>query len=614
MSKNQEYHYKWSWDLKSSPEKLWPLIANTNRFNRDAGLPSVEHLTNNTLKNARRRVRFSRLGVTVAWEEEPFQWIEPHCFGIIRRYSQGPIDEMRVAVNLIPQSDGGTQLIYQIWVTPKNILGKLAIPIQIGKATAQSFAAVFQSYDKQASGQQEVMGLTSRMQKVKFSPGGEKRLNQLHQELISLGASPHLLTPLIDLITSADDLTVSHLRPYELADILNVPRRPVLNLYLLATRVGLLEFEWDLLCPLCRGAKAKSQSLSNIEPEVHCDTCNIDFEVSFDRSVELTFHPNPSIRAVEIKEYCIAGPRVTPHVIAQQLLMPKESRTLDLKLSAGSYRLRALQKRGALFLTVDHEGKTEQTAHLNEKGWTEKEIHLIPNPTLHIQNDSPDEQLFILEHMALNRQAATAAEVTALQEFRDLFSEEALRPGERISVGSLAVVFTDLYGSTEFYNQIGDATAFGHILNHFDVLKEIIKKENGALVKTMGDAVFAVFQRPLSALKTIIEAQEVLKTKSDVMFRLKAGIHYGPCIAVTLNDHLDYFGSTINIAARLEKLSTGGDIIISETMYNDPEINEFLTQKQTDFVIEPIETTLKGFDEKRFSLKRVQKAPPNPTL
>ena len=91
--------------------------------------------------------------------------------------------------------------------------------------------------------------------------------------------------------------------------------------------------------------------------------------------------------------------------------------------------------------------------------------------------------------MAWTDQAATAAEVTSLQTFRDLFSREILRPGESISVGSLTILFTDLRDSTILYRQVGDAPAFGRVLDHFIVLREAITAEDGAVIKTIGDEV-----------------------------------------------------------------------------------------------------------------------------
>jgi class 3 adenylate cyclase len=212
--------------------------------------------------------------------------------------------------------------------------------------------------------------------------------------------------------------------------------------------------------------------------------------------------------------------------------------------------------------------------------------------------------------MTWSDQAATAAEVTALQVFRDLFSNEALRPGEQISVGSLTMLFTDLRGSTQMYREIGDAPAFGRVMSHFDVLREAIKEENGAIVKTIGDAVMAVFKNPAGALRAIMKAQEILAAPPDGSrpLMLKVGIHSGPCIAVTLNDRLDYFGGTVNMAARLEGLSTGGDVVVSPSVFADFEVAEMIEDVRNNLKSEPFEIMLKGFDEERFTLWRIQNA------
>jgi len=170
-----------------------------------------------------------------------------------------------------------------------------------------------------------------------------------------------------------------------------------------------------------------------------------------------------------------------------------------------------------------------------------------------------------------------------------------------------SVLFTDLRNSTRLYREIGDATAFGRVMNHFDVLKKVITDEDGALVKTIGDAVMAIFRRPAGALKAMLAAQEMLAAPAAGVapLTLKAGIHEGPCIAVTLNDRLDYFGSTVNMAARLEGLSTGDDVVISHTIYDDAEVRELMRVEELQAA--PFEIELKGFDEERFQLWRVSK-------
>jgi class 3 adenylate cyclase len=229
---------------------------------------------------------------------------------------------------------------------------------------------------------------------------------------------------------------------------------------------------------------------------------------------------------------------------------------------------------------------------------------------LKFENSTDDEQLFILERTVWSDEAATAAEVTALQMFRDLFASEALRAGDQISVGSLTVLFTDLKNSTRLYREIGDATAFGRVMNHFDVLKQAIAEHDGALVKTIGDAVMAVFRRPANALRAMMDAQQRLANPPDGMLplTLKAGMHAGPCIAVTLNDRLDYFGSTVNLAARLEGQSTGDDVVVSSAVYSDPEVRELLGESGNALAGTRFEIPLKGFDEERFELWRITRA------
>jgi class 3 adenylate cyclase len=167
------------------------------------------------------------------------------------------------------------------------------------------------------------------------------------------------------------------------------------------------------------------------------------------------------------------------------------------------------------------------------------------------------------------------------------------------------VLFTDLRDSTKLYREIGDATAFGRVMNHFDVLKKAIADHDGAVVKTIGDAVMGVFRSAADGLVAMLEVQRALAEPGEggMPLQLKAGLHTGPCIAVTLNDRLDYFGSTVNLAARLEGLSSGNDVIISRTVYEDTQVRELLDSKSLAAV--EFDMTLKGFDNERFELWRI---------
>ena len=97
------FHYRWEFDLQSSPEQIWPLVADTNRFNRDTGVPAVKTLAETT-ENGRRRLRLTSFGIPIEWEEQPFEWVRPQRFGVARRYRKGPLTELRVLAELTPNS------------------------------------------------------------------------------------------------------------------------------------------------------------------------------------------------------------------------------------------------------------------------------------------------------------------------------------------------------------------------------------------------------------------------------------------------------------------------------------------------------------------------------
>jgi class 3 adenylate cyclase len=524
----------------------------------------------------------------------------------MRRYVSGPLATMRVLVELTPSSGGGSTLIYHVWAEARNALGLLAIPIQVGSLSARRFERTIRHYDQLGQTPRATIATTTQ---PRFATGGHERLAAMAAGLIADGADPSLVSKLTTSIEHDDDFAMSGFRPYALADHWDVSRRRLLELCLHATRAGMLEFRWKLLCPLCRGSAAGVTTLADVHPLAHCDSCHIDFTSNFDRSVELTFRPGGAIRELDHSQFCVGGPQITPHIAAQQLLAAGECRTLTIPLEPGRYRVRIAGRSGGQLLSAGAAGAAQVVVRADPNGWPDDEQPICVKPELQLENGTASEQLFILERMAWTDQAATAAEVTALQLFRDLFATEALRPGEELSVGSVAIVFTDLKSSTQLYREIGDAVAFGRVLSHFDVVKGCIADEGGAVVKTIGDAVMAVFTRPAPALRALVRAQASLAAPSNGSFplSLKVGIHYGPSIAVTQNDRLDYFGSTINVAARLEGQSTGGDVIVSDAVCRDPEVTTWLADQANELTVEPMEVSLKGFDRERFALWRVRR-------
>jgi class 3 adenylate cyclase len=609
---DNELHYRFAWSLSSTPEELWPLVADTNRFNLETGTPEVE-TSAGTAPPGYKSLELRVAGRSIPYREAPFQWVRPRRFGVGRTYGRGPFRALRVLVELTPSASGGTDLGYRVWVTPRGQAGRLLAPVVIDRIARRRFEAAFRRYDAAALAQRgnaapEVVRPPSPTP-PKLAPGGRERLARLSTDLAGQGLDRGLVDRLAATIQTADDIEARRLRPYPLADTWQAERRRTLELFLHSTRAGLTESRWELLCPLCRGAASSSETLAGVRSDVHCSSCGIDFTAGFERSVELVFSPSPAIREVEQADYCVGGPQLTPHIVVQQLLEPGERRRVEVALAPGAYRVRAAGVDSMPRLSVEEQGAAEAEVRLGADGSLEVDDRpLRGDVDLTLENGTDEARLVLLERTAWADDAATAADVTSLQAFRDLFAAEALRPGEELGIGSLTIVFTDLRDSTRLYRQIGDAPAFGSVVGHFDVLREAIAREGGAVVKTLGDAVMAVFRRPVGALQAMLDAQLAL-AHPDAGARplaLKVGIHTGPCIAVTLNDRLDYFGSTVNAAARLVGLSRGDDAVISEAVRIDPEVVAAVASEGLG--LERLDAELKGFDDDRFELWRVTRS------
>jgi class 3 adenylate cyclase len=590
----REFYFPWQWDLRSSPEEIWPFAADTNRFNRDTGQPEIEMLDN---VKGTKHLRMKLPIIRVEWEEEPFEWTYPYSFGVLRTYSKGPVNEMRVQADFEPLPAGGTRVKYQTWIKTNNILAQLGIPFAIGVIAKRRFERAFRLYDR-------IVDSTKGGSLIKIgnqrglSSSGRARFKSLSEALTQQGTDPKLVARLETFLNEADDLSLQRIRPYALADHWNESRRAVLEMFLRSTRVGIFDMSWDLLCPSCRGKTDGHTNLGEVQGRSHCNTCQIDFNVNFDHNIEVVFKPNPSVRPVEFDAaFCVGSPQLQPHVVLVQTLASLRSLPVPIQLEAGRYTLRASRVAGSASLFADAGGSSQTDLRVTQYGWPADEQRVSLLATLNLVNATDADQTFQLERTAWSDQASTAADVTALQVFRDLFATEVVRPGEEISIGSVTLMFTDLRDSTRLYRKIGDASAFGRVREHFEILEKSIAEEGGAIVKTMGDAVMATFRHPIDALRSVWNAQTEIAKRGEPMLWLKVGLHKGPCIVVNLNDRLDYFGSTVNITSRLPGFSKGGELIFSEDFNQDPEIQEFLSKNIKPGALNRFTGDLKGFDE-----------------
>jgi class 3 adenylate cyclase len=398
---------------------------------------------------------------------------------------------------------------------------------------------------------------------------------------------------LLAYIAEQQEVDLWTMRPLALADRWQVDPRLTIELFLQSVREGLLESRWDILCPRCRVSKSTSPNIGELQRSVHCEACNIDFEADFARNVELSFSPSPSIRPVEPGFYCRSGPGFTPHIKGQCTLEPGESRSLPARLPPGEYRIRTLEAGDELIFTHD-------SAVLPEIRLHEARLEMggdSPAGRLALHNDSSVQRTIVIEDRSWMTEVLTAERVTTLQAFRDLFSDQVLRPGDEIAIRNISFVFTDLVDSAKLFANMGDAAAYRLVREHYAILGEAVRKHGGAIVKTRGDGIHAAFMTPDAALLASIEMQRSIARFNDesssVPIAIRIGINSGSSISVTLNERLDYYGKTVNLAARLEGEGGAGDITMSRKFVEDPAVAEIVQGYESrQYAVQ-----LKGFDE-----------------
>jgi class 3 adenylate cyclase len=192
----------------------------------------------------------------------------------------------------------------------------------------------------------------------------------------------------------------------------------------------------------------------------------------------------------------------------------------------------------------------------------------------------------------------TARRLFATQTFHDLFPAQAFREAEGFALKEVTILFTDLKGSTQLYQRIGDLNAYELVREHYGVLGRIVARRHGAVVKTIGDAIMATFDRPPDAVGAGIDMLQELRELNRSSVRgdlvLKIGAHRGAAISVTLNDRIDYFGQTVNIAARVQGSADGNEMDLSRELYEAPGVADVL--ERSGMNVEEVQVPLRGID------------------
>ena len=599
----KQLHFKWNWKLQSKPEELWDLVSDTNRLFKNLNLPTVQPTDiSYEINGGHLQLSYNSIKYNDAWIEEPYEWEYPYRYGVKRVFKSGAYHEARIHVELLPTNQG-TKLQYQVWLKPKNkvalfytrLKNKLFLRAKL-KSTLKKYARIVEENKLPYQ-----YTFSSKLER-----SSQTKLNEIRQKLGESTQYPSITNKLCEFISKADDIDLIRIEPHKLAHHWGEDSKDVINSILHAVKKGLLNFNWDLYCPRCRTIQQRCKTLNEVQAPIFCHDCNHEFSVNFNQSLQLSFRPNPLIRKVKDEFYSLAGPQEKPHVKVQQHLRPNQTRYVNTVLEEGTYQLHCSEAEGIAVFKVTEDGQETVNVKLTNFGLNGV-IKISKKPNLIFENRTRSNQIFVLEKVDWDEKKLTAAQVTSLQLFRDLFANEVLPKGEKIAVDKLTLMFTDIYDSTAMYHQEGDDHAISRVIEHFEILQNAVAKEDGALVKTIGDAIMAVFSNPDKAFKAFIAAQEIISKDNRFAksLKLKAGIHHGSCVAVNLNNKIDYFGSTVNIASRLVDSANENEIVISEDVAGNEHIQQLLEDKYSHFNIQQEHVPLRGFDREEFKLKRI---------
>jgi class 3 adenylate cyclase len=448
-------------------------------------------------------------------------------------------------------------------------------------------------------------------------------------------ADPSVAAAILNLLEKGRDSELNRINVLDFASRTGLDEERVISGFLHASRLGLFDLTWNVLCPGCGGVLDAHSTLKSLRhDDYHCGLCACGYEASVDEQVEVAFTVSPQVRriaahdpnslpiwdyfkqvfwssGVDLNEESFES--LSNDVVLDALeLPPREKAVLSLQLPPNFIIVFEPVTHAAQFIDVQGEPTKERqqlSLIYNRIQAPVGTMTLRPGPLrLSLDNQTDVRVLpsvFIaadaLHHLIGKRKPfLTAKRMLTNQTFRDVYKADNLNIDQRLKITSLTFLFTDLKGSTALYERVGDLAAFDLVRAHFHALLEIISSEKGAVVKTIGDAVMATFNRPEQALaaglriRAAMEKLNVERGTRDLV--VKIGIHEGSCLAVMLNERQDYFGQTVNIAARVQGLSTSHAIHVTGSVIDVPAVTAILDKE----AITPIQkqAALRGIADK----------------
>ena len=570
----------WVFDLPGTPAALWPFISDTSRMNRALGTAEMTFVE----RDGKRFGSSKAGGVKHEWIEIPWNWVAEQWLSSLRIYERGFMTAM-FAIHRLEPTATGTRVYLYFAAIPRNAL--YAAAIRLGFPTLErAYKRVLPALAAQLD---RVRPDVLQLPPPPLAPEADTRLRALRDQLVAERLPATCVDLLVDWVRTGDDADLHRIQIRERARVWKVPELDLLRTALHATRAGLLDLSWDTICPHCRGLRSENGKLADVTVADHCAACDVDFTTDTAEAVEVTFRVHSSIREVPERLYCSAEPATKDHIRVQASVAPGERATHAPQLALGRYRVRAGKSEG-WYLDVEDGGPAELEWAAHPRGHVER---VGTRPTITFANPRDEPELFAVERATWSDDALRPGTLLSFQDFRDLFSEDYIGADVKLAVGEQTLLFTDVVGSTAFYAERGDPGAFVEIKRHFDEVFAIVTEHRGAVVKTIGDAVMATFVSPVDAVRAARKIHDAFHPKrADTPIRLRVSLNTGPCIAVRLNSNADFFGGTVNVAAKLQALAESYQIAISDATYHASGVAQYLSEQNAQ--LDALEYTSKA--------------------
>jgi class 3 adenylate cyclase len=404
------------------------------------------------------------------------------------------------------------------------------------------------------------------------------------------------------------------INPYYLTDYSGLPVDAIISELLQGVKTGLFDLHWDVHCPHCNMITTEYHNLADASNLSLCPMCERQFEVDFLERVEVTFSLNKQIEDPQLSPVCAPPPALKAKC---QLVTPfNETDSAVVTLEEGKYRYCCPLTCAKGILQVEGEATEElqiiQIQQLEGSHFDKGKLTVRPGKVrIELTNVGHKLSGAIVHEDELPGELAleqlpprlSGLEIVHNPDYKHLFGDQVLSERERLKIRAVTLMFTDITSSTLMYERLGDTKAYNLVRDHFEILFNAIESHEGKVVKTIGDAVMASFVTNQQALQAAVEAfrqfGDYNRDRNEAeRIRVKIGIHRGSAMLVNLNEKLDYFGSIVNKAARIQTVSKSHEISFSEEVYRDRAFVSALREAGISGIQKHLED-LKGIDGKQ---------------